>query len=164
MQTRRLFASMCPNGVFRSTFPTRQTFLADDYNWGIHAFDLPAGTTFDLTVVWQYGKDNKKTVLKGLKCRVDGAKNKKNKPAKNTRRSVLKSLTSGLLASAALSVPALRPAAARLNSQCLDTSRKNPYRIPGKVDFFMAIKLLKKAAFGSGVAVLESNPNTSLFP
>ncbi|MBT3305793.1 MAG: hypothetical protein HN377_04850 [Alphaproteobacteria bacterium] len=58
-----------------ATFPTSQTFLAQDYNWGIHAFDLPAGTTFDLTVVWRYGKYRKRVVLKDLECSVNKAKN-----------------------------------------------------------------------------------------
>ncbi|NQV84210.1 MAG: hypothetical protein HQ494_10365 [Rhodospirillales bacterium] len=62
-----------------ATFPTRQTFQAEDYNWGIHAFDLPPGTTFDLTVVWRYGKDMKQVVLKDLKCSVDKAQNEPKK-------------------------------------------------------------------------------------
>jgi len=34
-------------------FPTRQEFLADDYNWGMTAFGLPPGAVFDLDLVWQ---------------------------------------------------------------------------------------------------------------
>jgi hypothetical protein len=34
-------------------FPTRQEFLADDYNWGMTAFGLAPGAVFDLDLVWQ---------------------------------------------------------------------------------------------------------------
>ena len=36
-------------------FPTRQEYLASDYNWGLTAFGLPPGTRFDLDVSWGVG-------------------------------------------------------------------------------------------------------------
>ena len=36
-------------------FPTRQEYLASDYNWGLTAFGLPPGARFDLDVTWGVG-------------------------------------------------------------------------------------------------------------
>ncbi|MCP5372733.1 MAG: hypothetical protein H6907_13465 [Hyphomicrobiales bacterium] len=49
-------------------FPTRQTFGAGDYNWGIHAFGLAPGTVFDLRAVWRLGETRHETILEGLAC------------------------------------------------------------------------------------------------
>ncbi len=49
-------------------FPTRQTFAAGDYNWGMLTFGLPAGTQFSLKLVWQTGDIKHETMLKDLTC------------------------------------------------------------------------------------------------
>ncbi len=53
-------------------FPTRQTYRANDFNWGIHAFGLPPGSAFDLEVRWRYGGAEHSHVLTGLKCSDEG--------------------------------------------------------------------------------------------
>ncbi len=49
-------------------FPTRQTFAAGDYNWGMLTFGLPAGTKFSLKLVWRTGGTKHETMLKDLTC------------------------------------------------------------------------------------------------
>lgn len=52
-------------------FPTRQVYSPGDYNWGMSVFDLPPGTRFDLTLVWQqYGKRHSAT-LTAIQCAPD---------------------------------------------------------------------------------------------
>lgn len=51
-----------------SLFPTEQTFHPNDYNWGFLTFGLPAGTVFDLKVVWRSGAIDHEATIKGLRC------------------------------------------------------------------------------------------------
>jgi len=51
-----------------ATFPTRQAYGPSDYNWGIFAFALPAGTKFDLQMRWTEAGAAKSGVLRGLTC------------------------------------------------------------------------------------------------
>ena len=51
--------------------PTRQTYQAGDYNWGMTLFALKPGTEFDLDVVWhQHGKKHM-VHLKAMRCAPD---------------------------------------------------------------------------------------------
>jgi hypothetical protein len=52
-------------------FPTRQEFLADDYNWGMTAFGLPPGTVFDLDLVWQEDGKVRSTRIAAIECAPD---------------------------------------------------------------------------------------------
>jgi hypothetical protein len=54
-----------------SLLPTRQTYAAGDYNWGMTSFNLKPGSEFDLSVAWhQYGKRHD-FIIKGIKCAPD---------------------------------------------------------------------------------------------
>jgi hypothetical protein len=52
-------------------FPSRQEFLPGDYNWGMTAYGLPAGTVFDLLVVWQSGGLADSGWIRGIECAPD---------------------------------------------------------------------------------------------
>jgi hypothetical protein len=52
-------------------FPTRQEFLPGDYNWGMTAFGLPAGTVFDLHIVWKSGGVADSGWMRGIECAPD---------------------------------------------------------------------------------------------
>jgi len=52
-------------------FPTRQEFLPGDYNWGMTAYGLPAGSVFDLLVVWQSGGVADTGWIRGIECAPD---------------------------------------------------------------------------------------------
>jgi hypothetical protein len=52
-------------------FPTRQEFLADDYNWGMTAFGLPPGAVFDLDLVWQQDGQTRTTRISSIECAPD---------------------------------------------------------------------------------------------
>jgi hypothetical protein len=52
-------------------FPTRQEFMADDYNWGMTAFGLPPGAVFDLDLVWQEGGEMHTRRIAAIKCAPD---------------------------------------------------------------------------------------------
>ena len=49
-------------------FPTRQTFAAGDYNWGMLTFALPPGSRFDLKLVWQENARTREALMKDLTC------------------------------------------------------------------------------------------------
>lgn len=49
-------------------FPTEQTFSANDYNWGMLTFGLPAGTRFALDVAWSAGGKDHTERLEDLAC------------------------------------------------------------------------------------------------
>ena len=52
-------------------YPTSQTYQPGDYNWGMSAFNLKPGDTFDLKLVWhQYGKQHNK-LIKDIQCAED---------------------------------------------------------------------------------------------
>lgn len=54
-----------------SLLPTRQTYAAGDYNWGMTSFNLKPGSEFDLSVVWhQYGKRHD-FIIRGIECAPD---------------------------------------------------------------------------------------------
>lgn len=51
--------------------PTRQSYEAGDYNWGMSMVDVPAGENIDLTVVWrQHGREHRATI-EDLQCAPD---------------------------------------------------------------------------------------------
>jgi hypothetical protein len=52
-------------------FPTRQEFLPGDYNWGMTAYGLPAGSVFDLLVVWNSGGVADSGWIRGIECAPD---------------------------------------------------------------------------------------------
>jgi len=52
-------------------FPTRQEFLPGDYNWGMTAYGLPAGSVFDLLVVWKSGGVEDSGWIRGIECAPD---------------------------------------------------------------------------------------------
>lgn len=52
-------------------FPTRQEFLADDYNWGMTAFGLPPGAVFDLDLVWQEDGKAHTARITAIECAPD---------------------------------------------------------------------------------------------
>lgn len=51
-----------------SLFPTRQTFRAGDYNWGMISLGVPPGTRFDLALAWTVDGAPQEAVLRGLTC------------------------------------------------------------------------------------------------
>ena len=52
-------------------FPTQQEYLPDDYNWGLTAYGIPPGSTFDLVVTWQEGGVQHSGDIKGIVCAPD---------------------------------------------------------------------------------------------
>ena len=52
-------------------FPTRQEFLADDYNWGMTAFGPPPGATFDLDLTWQEDGHARSVRIEAIECAPD---------------------------------------------------------------------------------------------
>ncbi len=55
-----------------ATFPSEQTFEpGGDYNWGMISFGLPPGTTFDLLIVWQVGRQSHERWIKNIQCPED---------------------------------------------------------------------------------------------
>jgi hypothetical protein len=52
-------------------FPTRQEFLADDYNWGMTAFGLPPGAVFDLDLAWQEDGKTFTARISAIECAPD---------------------------------------------------------------------------------------------
>lgn len=51
--------------------PTRQRLASSDYNWGMSAFDLPPGQAFDLELVWRRGEEERRGMIKALRCAAD---------------------------------------------------------------------------------------------
>ena len=49
-------------------FPTRQSYQASDYNWGMISFALPPGSQFDLKLHWLNGNKEHTKMLTGLEC------------------------------------------------------------------------------------------------
>jgi len=52
-------------------FPTQQTFMPSDYNWGLTAFGIPPGETFDLEVSWTEGDTPRAGTIAGIVCAPD---------------------------------------------------------------------------------------------
>jgi hypothetical protein len=52
-------------------FPTQQEYSPDDYNWGLTAYGIPPGSTFDLAVTWQEGGVQHSGDIKGIVCAPD---------------------------------------------------------------------------------------------
>ncbi len=52
-------------------FPTQQTFMPSDYNWGLTAFGIPPGETFDLDVNWTEGETPRAGTITGIVCAPD---------------------------------------------------------------------------------------------
>jgi hypothetical protein len=54
-----------------SLLPTRQTYRANDYNWGMTSFNLPPGSHFDLQLRWQENGVVKTARMEHLECAAD---------------------------------------------------------------------------------------------
>ena len=54
-----------------STFPSEQTFLPGDYNWGMTTLNAAPGSTIDVKVVWQVGGEEREGWIYDLECAVD---------------------------------------------------------------------------------------------
>jgi len=52
-------------------FPTQQEYLPGDYNWGLTAYGIPPGSTFDLVVTWQEGPTQHSGEISGILCAPD---------------------------------------------------------------------------------------------
>jgi len=52
-------------------FPTQQEYLPGDYNWGLTAYGIPPGATFDLDVSWVEGDKLRTGEIKGIVCAPD---------------------------------------------------------------------------------------------
>ena len=52
-------------------FPTQQEYLPGDYNWGLTAYGIPPGSTFDLAVTWQEGTVQHSGKIKDIVCAPD---------------------------------------------------------------------------------------------
>ncbi len=54
-----------------SLLPTRQTYKANDYNWGMTSFALPPGSQFDVLLHWQENGVAKNARMQHLECAPD---------------------------------------------------------------------------------------------
>lgn len=54
-----------------SLLPTRQTYKANDYNWGMTSFNLAPGSRFDLQLRWQENGMAKTARMEQLECAAD---------------------------------------------------------------------------------------------
>jgi hypothetical protein len=52
-------------------FPTQQEYLPGDYNWGLTAYGIPPGSSFDLDVAWREGGALRRGEIKGIVCAPD---------------------------------------------------------------------------------------------
>jgi len=52
-------------------FPTQQEYLPGDYNWGLTAYGIAPGSTFDLVVSWQEGAARYSGEIRGILCAPD---------------------------------------------------------------------------------------------
>lgn len=54
-----------------SLLPTKQTYKAGDYNWGMSIFNLKPDSQFDLKLTWnQHGRDHE-FLIKNIQCAAD---------------------------------------------------------------------------------------------
>lgn len=54
-----------------SLLPSRQTFHAGDYNWGMSVFAVPHGASFDLDIRWQVDGQTQSATMKNITCAKD---------------------------------------------------------------------------------------------
>ncbi len=54
-----------------SLLPTRQTYKAQDYNWGMTLYGLPPASKFDLRMVWTENGIEKTALIKNMECAPD---------------------------------------------------------------------------------------------
>jgi len=54
-----------------SLLPTRQTLKSADYNWGMTAYPVPHGATFDLDIIWKINGKVRKARIPDMKCAND---------------------------------------------------------------------------------------------
>ncbi|MEN8204477.1 MAG: hypothetical protein ABFS24_00570 [Pseudomonadota bacterium] len=52
-------------------FPTQQEYLPGDYNWGLTAYGIPPGSTFDLAVTWREGEVQRSGEIRDIVCAPD---------------------------------------------------------------------------------------------
>jgi hypothetical protein len=69
---RKLNATSAAQIAFEwSLLPTKQTYQAGDYNWGMTSFNLKPGSEFDLSVVWHQHDKRQEFIIKSIKCAPD---------------------------------------------------------------------------------------------
>ena len=54
-----------------SLLPSKQTFEAGDYNWGMTFFKVPHGASFDLDINWKVDGEKQTARLKNITCAKD---------------------------------------------------------------------------------------------
>lgn len=54
-----------------SLIPTKHSYKAGDYNWGMTVFGLPPGTRFDFHLVWNENEKQKKAIIQDIECASD---------------------------------------------------------------------------------------------
>lgn len=52
-------------------FPTQQSYLPSDYNWGLTAYGIAPGAEFDLDVTWTEGDRPHAATIQGIVCAPD---------------------------------------------------------------------------------------------
>ncbi|MEZ5541621.1 MAG: hypothetical protein R3F42_06220 [Pseudomonadota bacterium] len=52
-------------------FPTTQEYLPSDYNWGLTAYGIAPGSTFDLEVTWTEGDVAHRATIENIVCAPD---------------------------------------------------------------------------------------------
>ena len=54
-----------------SLLPTRQTYKAQDYNWGMSVYGLAPGTKFDLVMIWDVNGKAHTVTIDNMECAPD---------------------------------------------------------------------------------------------
>lgn len=54
-----------------SLLPTRQTYRAQDYNWGMTIYRVPPSTKFDLLMVWKENGKERTAIIDNIQCAPD---------------------------------------------------------------------------------------------
>jgi len=65
---KRKISEGARTALYWALFPTKQTYQASDYNWGMISFALAPQTRFNLEVHWQMAGVPQKHVFKNLEC------------------------------------------------------------------------------------------------
>ena len=65
---RKKVSDIARTAFYWALFPTKQTYQASDYNWGMISFFLSPKTKFDLEVLWQQAGTPQRHLFKNLEC------------------------------------------------------------------------------------------------
>lgn len=69
---RRLGVSSKAMIAFKwSLLPTKQSYKAQDFNWGMSIYGIKPGTRFDLLMVWQTDNETSTATIKNIECAPD---------------------------------------------------------------------------------------------